>query len=310
MRLPKILRHQKNYRIKLILSATAFGLFIACAVELLVVLNTHPKTTLEIFTEYFQSNPPAMRNEPYWSSDFIQLSLKHLANVNLWRYDERGFWIANDEQGHYFNAEGGFRRTVGQPLNWKQTVWLIGDSVVYNSILPDIYTSASALQALLPDIRIMNVGMIPATAAQQLHRIQTLPLNNGDIVIIYDDFSDVFDKTFDPAIFKKTIKSIETIVDNAGAKFIICAPPMLFSRVLTEEEQLYAERTFYDDNLRANLHTNWPGYEAAVVSLGGFDFTHALDEIRNTSSVFIDATHMNSLGNHEMAALLREVILR
>jgi hypothetical protein len=92
--------------------------------------------------------------------------------------------IPDDYTSPSLNYRGGFRVTTGQPATYTRTVWLIGASNVVGTELADNETIASQLQMLLPNFRVVNVGMSGAKMAQMEARLKQLPLSSGDTVII------------------------------------------------------------------------------------------------------------------------------
>jgi hypothetical protein len=94
------------------------------------------------------------------------------------------YLVPEDYQSTDFNFREGFRVTVGQPTTYSSTVWLVGPSNVVAVEIADKDTVASAMQVLMPTVRVVNVGIYGATTAQLESRIKALPLEKNDVVIL------------------------------------------------------------------------------------------------------------------------------
>lgn len=105
------------------------------------------------------------------------------------QFDERGFW-RTDFNGRWHTSTDGHRATLHQPQAGP-ALYIFGSSVVYGLFLPDGDTLPGALQRLTHHYRVVNMGAIPATLRQQFARLQTLDLHSGDVVLLYDDISDI-----------------------------------------------------------------------------------------------------------------------
>ncbi len=161
------------------------GILVGAEAAAQVWLASHPIVDVAAF---LRSRPLPYQNAPYWSSQFVQEMLNTQEN---WYLSDGGYWLPHDFQGKYFNVENGMRHTAFQPTHALHTVYLIGNSSLYDHEVPDEATVASQLQLLLnarygTTYRVLNLGAIPAIAFQQLERLKSLKLSRGDIVIFYD----------------------------------------------------------------------------------------------------------------------------
>lgn len=74
--------------------------------------------------------------------------------------------------------------TTGQPSVYTRTVWVLGASNVLGAELADSDTIPSQLQALMSDVRVVNMGVKGANTAMLDSRLRDLPLKSGDVVIL------------------------------------------------------------------------------------------------------------------------------
>lgn len=100
--------------------------------------------------------------------------------------DENGIWRYDDFSGIYYHVDHGLRRTIGQPVIFRHTIWLFGNSAVFDAYVADRDTIAARLQADLPNIRVVNMGINGVTAAQEYLYLRQTPVQPGDIVIFMD----------------------------------------------------------------------------------------------------------------------------
>src|SRR5258706_7516755 len=125
---------------------------------------------------------PAYQNAPFWSQAFqTDLSSRKLS--------------CNYQDGYvyhsqYFNVDHCIRRIVGQPTNVSRRIWLFGSSTLYTGELPDDWTIASQLQALLPNWRIEQRTSSGAPVLVMLTMLREQDIRAGDIVIFYDGWTD------------------------------------------------------------------------------------------------------------------------
>lgn len=133
-------------------------------------------------------NSTAYCGAPYYNATFR----RELDQVwGLWE-DTGGLLIPRDYSGTYFAFSGGFRSTTGQPVHYLHTLWLVGNSMALDISVPNNLTVASQLQRLLSAYRIMNAGAIGAVATTATARLKTLPVQRGDLVIIYSGKTEVY----------------------------------------------------------------------------------------------------------------------
>jgi hypothetical protein len=140
------------------------------------------------------TRPPPYANSPYFSKDFITESLTEPRGWTTPRGEE--FVLPNDFSGIWFNIKDGRRVTVGVPPHPLHRLYLFGASTLYCAEVPDQYTVASFLQASLnaaqPGIwEVQNYGVISATTRQQLLRLKTVKVAEGDVVVFYDGPTDL-----------------------------------------------------------------------------------------------------------------------
>lgn len=168
--------------------------------------------------DYRGSRPPAYKNSPFFSQDFIEESRSHQNWIN-----PKGTRIIypGDYKGHWFNVSKGIRRTVGSPGTVERRILLIGSSTIYNAEVPDDFTIASGLQALLNDhgianVEVLNFGASGVNVAQQLERLKTLTIDPQDIVLFYDGTGDamqgVFYANFDGWIVGENRKQLDNFI--------------------------------------------------------------------------------------------------
>lgn len=103
----------------------------------------------------------------------------------LWYIDPNGYPVPKDFSSEYINYKGGYRATIGQPIIYSRTIWLVGSSSTVNEDLSDKDTIASQLQALVPSMRVINASMSGANIGQIEARVNHLPIQRGDIVIVF-----------------------------------------------------------------------------------------------------------------------------
>ena len=168
--------------------------------------------------DYRSSRPPAYKNSPFFSEDFIEESRAHQNWIN-----PKGTRIIypGDYSGSWFNVSEGIRRTVGSPGTAERRILLIGSSTIYNAEVPDDFTIASRLQAILKahgitKIQVLNLGASGVNVAQQLERLKTLTITPQDIVLSYDGTGDamqgVFYANFDGWIVGENRKHLDNFI--------------------------------------------------------------------------------------------------
>ncbi len=202
--------------------------------------------------------------------------------------------VPNEYHGEWFNVIDQKRATTDQPENFEKRVYLFGGSSIFNLAVPDSLTVASFLQRKLntqsPQVyRVENMGVIGLTTAEQLRRLETLNLQEEDIVIFYDGYNEIVDnfdyenknmmsfltrfKTFESLVFPinpglftahklpnldeikhayydSLISSQET-AEAAGAAFFHCLQPNL---------HMVSEPTAREQSLISALDFTFPGW--------------------------------------------------
>lgn len=129
------------------------------------------------YRAYLLSPAPALANAPFLTDDYRA----ELAAVPLTcGYGNHVVWHSK-----YFNYDNCHRRVVGQPKNYSRTLWMIGNSTLQNPELPDSYTIASQLQALVPDWRVEQVTSSGGGVWTMQDILEGEPIKPGDTVILY-----------------------------------------------------------------------------------------------------------------------------
>lgn len=125
--------------------------------------------------------PPEYMQSVYFRPDF-QVE-RRSADQRI--FNDNGYWTHRNATGQYINIRDGIRITTGQPVQYKATVWLFGSSSVVGFEMADKDTLASQLQMLMPDYRVVNMGMQASISIHQWSRLQDTTLSAGDIVVFY-----------------------------------------------------------------------------------------------------------------------------
>jgi lysophospholipase L1-like esterase len=139
---------------------------------------------------------PAYQNLPYATPEFIDEVIASQAHTNA-TFEQLGFILPNDFHGEWINIVDHRRITIAQPQYSQSVIYLFGGSTIFNLAVPDEYTVASLLQEKLNasygnTYRVENMGVIGATTNQQTLRLQSMNLNEGDVVIFLDGYNDIF----------------------------------------------------------------------------------------------------------------------
>lgn len=146
--------------------------------------------------EFRATRPPPYRNADYFNKDFLKESMECVTGVAAGPPGTH-FIVLGDYRGKYCNVINGRRKTMNQPNTFKNKVLLFGASTVFCRDVPDNYTNASYLQALIntwqgPPLVVENFGRPSMNIVQQLEILRMAPINIGDIVIFYDGDNDVY----------------------------------------------------------------------------------------------------------------------
>jgi lysophospholipase L1-like esterase len=117
-------------------------------------------------------------------------------NVYLVKDEQNDIILPGNFKGTYINIQDHRRHTTGQPADAEHIVYLFGGSTIFNIEVPDEHTVASNLQILFNqtfpgEYRVENMGVLGLTSGEELKRLQTLSLHEGDIVIFFDGINDI-----------------------------------------------------------------------------------------------------------------------
>ncbi len=262
-------------------------------------------TRMQWMDLWASSPPPAALGVTYWSIDFYHQT-QSLALV-----PRSGYLDVPDTSSPLINVRDGERRTV----------WMFGNSQLFGYYVSDADTAASALQRLLPTMRVMNYGSPARTAAQQANVMRRLPIGRGDIVVWLDGSVDVglfYDGERRDDLTLKTVLSNYRaaiiagyqIAHSHGAQFYHFLQPYLWSMPIRPDE--HAAEAFALVEYRAALFPRlYPVFAATLQTLPGVqvDLTHSLDAARRNGAVlYFDGTHLNARGNALLARAIYDVI--
>jgi lysophospholipase L1-like esterase len=184
------------------LAVVAISLFLYALVDVTYWWLNPPKP-YDRYAERLTS--PSYIHEPYFSEEFLTES-----------FSQPGGWITppgtrlvwpKEFHGKHFNTDydaktqSTYRRTINPPPRSANivNVLLLGGSTLYNSEVPDQYTLASKLSALLnsrknTSYQVINAGVTSVNTAQELERLQ-YELNRGlrpEIVVSYNGINDIY----------------------------------------------------------------------------------------------------------------------
>ncbi len=146
--------------------------------------------------EWFRSaESPAMA--AYDFADDASYYVESRENLQVEKLEGNAFIQPVDYKGLYFNITDGKRVTIDQPEEYDHTIYIVGGSTVYGMYLPDEYTIPSYLQTMLnteagKKYKVENIGVISVNSWQELARIKALPIQDGDIVVLYNGVNDSF----------------------------------------------------------------------------------------------------------------------
>jgi len=94
------------------------------------------------------------------------------------------------------NIVKGLRKTTNQEEHPKNHIYMFGGSAMWGTGSADRNTIASLLQSYLiannKRYAVFNYGFSTVVAHQELSRLKTLHLDNGDVVIFYDGANDIW----------------------------------------------------------------------------------------------------------------------
>ena len=163
---------------------------LACRGYLLV----YPRPPEPSREERAASPPPPYKDTDYYSTEFL-LEVDTHPDVVLPPDGE--YALPVDVSGKYINVSGGLRVTTDQPPDPSRRIFVFGGSTIHSHEVPDRYTIPSFIQrsvnASCPErIAVFNYGAPGITAIHQVSRLKTAPVENGDLVVFFDGFNDVF----------------------------------------------------------------------------------------------------------------------
>ncbi|SRR5260221_580153 len=174
---------------------------------------------------YRLSHPAVYANSPYWSREFV-LEYDRLH----WSLTDAGYWQADDFHGVYYNVTNGIRHTAEQPKRFDHTLWLLGNSAVFDPFVPDTYTSASQIQRLMPHgWRVVNLGVDGMNATYFKVWLSTQDVRPGDSVVLVDGAMDTDGRTYTFSYHAK-IGKLQAYVKSHGATFHHFMQPIIDSR--------------------------------------------------------------------------------
>jgi hypothetical protein len=129
---------------------------------------------------------------PYYSRPFLD-EVKEVSGV--FDVSSDGLKIAKDLHGQYINIVDLKRFTDFQPTHVDHIIYMIGDSALFSSNVPDEYTIASQLQHRLNknhsvSYKVINLGIPTLNSGGALTLLKSLTLRKGDHVIFYSALSD------------------------------------------------------------------------------------------------------------------------
>lgn len=94
------------------------------------------------------------------------------------------------------NVVNGIRATEGQPSNATHNIYAFGGSTMWGAFSADRNTIPSQLQNQINKkglpYKVINQGFTTVVAHQQLNRLKTITIKNGDLVIFYDGGNDIW----------------------------------------------------------------------------------------------------------------------
>jgi len=101
-----------------------------------------------------------------------------------------GYFKFSEYSGHFYSISGNRRATAGQPLRYRRTIWVFGNSEAFGIYVPDALTMPSRLQRIINGAglawRVENVAGPGDPIAGELALMRSLSIQPGDLVI-FDD---------------------------------------------------------------------------------------------------------------------------
>jgi hypothetical protein len=164
------------------------------AVDLTVQLHAQmapvPAAANDVVKAYRLTHPTPYADSPYWSKAFV------MEIYNLTEHlTDQDYWIMDDYKGTWYNVTDGRRLVIGVPAHYDHTIWLFGNSGIFDPYVPDAYTAASQLQALANAAgyryRVVNLGVDAASIVSEYQRLKYTAVKPGDVVVFIDGAIDV-----------------------------------------------------------------------------------------------------------------------
>ncbi len=239
---------------------------------------------------YRLTQPPAYKNSPFWSKQFIEESF---FQPNGWDTPKgKTFIYPNDYEGTFFHVKDRKRITTNAPKNPTRHVYMFGGSTMYNSEVPDQYTIPSYLQRLLnaqnKGWAVVNMGSTSVNTTQQLERLRETKIQKGDLVIFYDGVNDIHQGVLYGDIKGTITTHVVEVRDTALGRlreklkmfylfqYIISHPAMIGAdeiATVTKTENVQATKDLYFKNIDA---------AQKLVTQQGGEFVHFLQPSLNT----------------------------
>lgn len=270
------------------------------------VLLTYSPTAEYVETwEFRRRRPPPYQNAAFFSSEFLEESMRSVRDVKI--PAGRNYMLCGDVKGKYFNVANGRRRTTGQPPVASRRVLVFGGSTVFCIETPDDQTLPSCIQREInrrcrESCRVENHSSVSMSALQQTARLKDTPLKEGDVVLFYDGFNDVFHPVYCRNFLGK-LPTAERNIQNAGVRKLnwvekTTYPVWLrfhdwspFSRLMLQRYSKIGmirrpDREYLTTNLKTAAHNLKTTLEEAAVitEKQGGQFVHVLQPNLFTSS--------------------------
>lgn len=186
-------------------------LILSCSTIGVLIWRFNKPSDAIAWRNYLLSRPPAYAHSAYWSEAFV------LEHYQLQMTFADNYWRQDDFHGTYYTIENGIRRTIGQPGHYVHTIWLAGNSAVFDPYVPDAYTMATQLQAIVPrGWRVVNLGVGGQPTSHEFEWLKLHSITPGDIVVLIDGATDLHTPV---DYYKQVVKSMRAWVQMRGATF-------------------------------------------------------------------------------------------
>lgn len=115
----------------------------------------------------------------------------YIEELKCWQvYYKDGYLRLTDFAGKYINRFQGERLTVGNPTDYKHTIWFFGPCLLDGFYVDDTYTPASLLRKKIANIFYIK-SMESAWASQHV-AVRNSVFRSGDVVIIYTHNPEIY----------------------------------------------------------------------------------------------------------------------